>query len=460
MKSVMGLFLGLAALAPAVSFATELTAEQILAKVSQTYCGLRSFRLVERQESQPAVSTSHLQTAQDLPAPFGTRPARCETDLAVSTPGKIRLVVSSGQAEILLVSDGRETWAYIPNLNEYVEATAAPLLQELWAHPIGFISDDLALYRSLTHQHGHAKLRGEEMLSLGGQELRCYVVEVPDPVGSRRLWVDEERFIVLQDEWISPPGSGPDFAHPNRSYFVGWGTWTSRLTKANLGPISSDVFQFVVPSGARQVESFSPPAGPVKYAEEMLEGRLTGSEMGPVAQKTEEPLLGSKAHDFTARGLDGRNVRLEELRGKIVVLDFWASWCKPCQEELEAIQKLHGELASRRVVFLGIDDESSETVQEFVKAHRYTFPILSDWKQTADELYRLRWVPPGGGFGGYPLPMVQDSKQTLHELYGVRWVPTTVVIDRKGKIAAHYVGGSSEAQLRQALKSAGLNTTP
>jgi outer membrane lipoprotein-sorting protein len=173
MKSVMGLLLGLAALVPAVSFATDSTAEQILAKVSQTYCGLRSFRFVEQQESQPAVSTSHIQTAQDLPAPFGTRPARCETDLAVSTPGRMRLAVSSGQAEILLFSDGRETWAYIPNLNEYVEATAAPLLQELWAHPIGFISDNLALYRSLTHEHGHAKLRGEETLSLAGQKVQC-----------------------------------------------------------------------------------------------------------------------------------------------------------------------------------------------------------------------------------------------------------------------------------------------
>ena len=123
-------------------------------------------------------------------------------------------------------------------------------------------------------------------------------------------------------------------------------------------------------------------------------------------------------------------MRLLGFHGKIVVLDFWASWCEPCQQELAAIEKLHEELASKGVVFLGIDDESWETVQNFVKAHGYTFPML------------------------------RDSKQTGHQLYGVRCVPTTVVIDRKGKIAAHYVGARGEAQLRRALKSAGLKTTP
>ena len=112
-----------------------------------------------------------------------------------------------------------------------------------------------------------------------------------------------------------------------------------------------------------------------------------------------------------------------------MVLDFCASWCLPCQEQLAAIQKLHDELASKGVVFLGIDDESSEAVEDFVKTHGYTFPMLL------------------------------DSKQTAHQLYDVRLVPTTVVIDRKGKIAAHYVGAAGEEQLRRALKSVGLSTT-
>jgi len=446
MKRKMGVLLGLVALVPAVSFATGPTAEEVLERVSQTYCGLSSFRFIEQQESQPAGSMSGMIGPNDLPAPFGGRAARCETDLAVSTPGKIRLVVSSEQAKIQLVSDGRKTWAYIPDLNEYLEADAAPLLQELWANPLDLISDDLARYRSLSHEAGPAKLRGEESLSLAGRKTRCYVVEVPSIVvlqryasgamgamavvdlpsrsGWRRLWVDEQRFIVLRDEWTSGAGAGPDLPDQRDAFFWQADFVRSRLTGADLRPMPDDLFQFDAPSGTRRVDSFSAPAWPVQVAEAGLEARLIG---GP--QNEDHLLRNWRAPNFTAGSPGGENVRLDRLHGKIVVLDFWASWCQPCQEQLAVVQKLHDELASKGVVFLGIDDESSQTVNDFVKAHGYTFPTLLDPKLTVDGLY------------------------------GVRLVPTTVVIDRKGKIAAHYVGAGGEAQLRTALKAAGLKTT-
>jgi peroxiredoxin len=324
-----------------------------------------------------------------------------------------------------------------------METAGAPLLEELRTPPINLISDDLARNRSLTHEAERAKLRGEETLSPGGHNVRCYVVDVPPRAGgSHRLWVDEQRYIVLQDEWISPPGSQPDVVGPYRSYLVDSGDWISQLTEADLGPISNDVFQFVVPSGA--ADSFSVPSGFAQALETALACLLLGSTMEEYVQGPEWPLhvwddpvlrtqyrlQGTKARDFTLGTLGGENVRLEASRGKIVVLDFWASWCEPCQGELAALQKLHDELGSQGVVFLGIDEESSQTIEDYVKAHGCTFPMLL------------------------------DPEQTVHQLYGVRCVPTTVVIDRKGKIAAHYVGARGEAQLRRALKSAGLKTTP
>ena len=279
MKSVMGLLLGLAALVPAVSFAADPTAEQIVAKVSQTYSGLTSFRFVEHRESRKPIVPNTCTTAP--PGPFGDRPANYETDLTVSAPGKVRLIVSSwdgeGRGEVWLFSDGKNTWAYIPILNEYAEAAAAPLLQELWRHPINLITDDLARYRSLSQEARHAKLRGEESLSLGGQEVPCYVVGVPCPIGSRALWVDEQRYIVLRDEWFSPwdSGGGPDAESTVIPY---WGVWGSRLTKADLGPISDNAFRFAVPSGARRVDLFSA-AEPCKFRAELVACLLIGSEV-------------------------------------------------------------------------------------------------------------------------------------------------------------------------------------
>ncbi len=441
MKSTMGMLLGLAMLVPAVSFAADLTAEQIVTKVSQTYSGLRSFRFVEehvcRTPTDPALG------GYSPPGPLGDRPARFETDLAVSTPGRIRLDVSSGEGEVLLVSDGLKTWTYIPDRSARMDFRGAPLLQELWANPIRFISDDLALYMSLSHEAGRAKLRGEETLSLGGQNVRCYVVHVPAPSGSRTLWVDEQRFLVLRDDWLSAPGS-IDLSNPNRAGFVYAGDWTSRLEKADLGPMSDDTFQLAIPGSAPRGSTAT---GGFQFREISLPAILVGLEMEQGANQVQfgstfsemqrggdipgavYSLLGTKARDFTLGGVEGENVRLDGLRGKIVVLDFWASWCQPCQEELAAIQKLHEELASKGVVFLGIDEESPETVKTFAQA------------------------------GGYTFPMLLDSKQTVHGLYGVRLAPTTVVIDRKGKITAHLIGAASEAQLRQALTAAGLDTT-
>ena len=149
MKSVMGLLLALAALVPAVSFAADLTAKQIVAKVSQTYCGLTSFRLVERQGSNAPMSTQYTHRTF-----LAARHQHYEMDLAASIPGKIRLVVKSQEGEIWLVSDGRKTLGCIPNLNEYTETVAAPLLEELWTHRINFIGDDFARYRSLAHEAG------------------------------------------------------------------------------------------------------------------------------------------------------------------------------------------------------------------------------------------------------------------------------------------------------------------
>jgi len=138
-------------------------------------------------------------------------------------------------------------------------------------------------------------------------------------------------------------------------------------------------------------------------------------------------LAGTEASDFTLKDLDGKEVALKELRGTVVLLDFWASWCGPCRMELPHIEKLHREFKDKGLVVLGVNNEPPETARAFVKKKEYTFPTLV------------------------------DADRGVANRYQVTGIPAVFVIDKDGKIVAHYVGLRSEADLRAALRRAGLS---
>jgi peroxiredoxin/outer membrane lipoprotein-sorting protein len=389
------ILLGLAALSPAISFATDPTAAQILKRVSETYQGLKTFSFVAEQ-------------------------GLIKTRVAESRPGKVRLT----NDRYTLVSNGAVTWVYLPNRTggEYTQVDAAPLLEETWrVSPLGFSGWFYLRSYNRVPADG-AKVEGEKILRVKGRLIHCYVVRLPVSCsrgllswvgGTEDLWVSKSRFIVRgtvaaelrsATTWGCPPVSVIPLT----------------LKSVDRGPVPEDDFRFDPPPGARRVSQLTDNEGGYLWNGGLYDG--------PNAAPFPYPIF-ETATDFTLRGLDGKGFRLHDLRGTIAVLDFWASWCKPCLGELAAVQRLYDELASKGVVFLGIDDESPETIRAFVEANGYTFPMLL------------------------------DSGQAVHELYGVRWAPTTVVIDRKGKIAAQYIGAGGEAQLRQALKAAGLDTT-
>jgi peroxiredoxin len=117
---------------------------------------------------------------------------------------------------------------------------------------------------------------------------------------------------------------------------------------------------------------------------------------------------------------------LRALRGQVVLLNFWATWCGPCVRELPSIERLHREFKGRGLVALGLNAEEPAVAREFIKRGGYTFATLV------------------------------DEQRAMTRAYRVSAIPQTLIIDKDGKVAAHFIGLRSENDLRAALQIAGL----
>lgn len=140
------------------------------------------------------------------------------------------------------------------------------------------------------------------------------------------------------------------------------------------------------------------------------------------------PEEGHPAPDFVLKDLSGRDVRLSDFRGRPVIINFWATWCPPCREEMPRIQDFYRRFADR-VVVLGIDvGESRDQVKRFVEN------------------------------GGFSWTFLLDADAKVTERYAVFAIPTTFFLDGEGVIKAKYMGPLSDTQLLTFARLAGLQT--
>ncbi|MCK4417036.1 MAG: TlpA family protein disulfide reductase [Candidatus Latescibacteria bacterium] len=116
-----------------------------------------------------------------------------------------------------------------------------------------------------------------------------------------------------------------------------------------------------------------------------------------------------RAPDFSATDLEGKKVSLSDFRGKVVLLDFWATWCPPCREEIPELQKIFDEYKDKGLVIIGASSESSEKIRQFKQKMGISYPLL----KVATKVFSA---------------------------YQVRGIPTTYIIDKKGYIQHREVG--------------------
>jgi thiol-disulfide isomerase/thioredoxin len=101
------------------------------------------------------------------------------------------------------------------------------------------------------------------------------------------------------------------------------------------------------------------------------------------------------APNFSLASLEGRRVDLRHLKGKVVFLNFWATWCGPCKEEMPSMEALHQQYKDKDFVFLtiSVDYGGVNPVKEFIGKKRYTFPVLIDPKGETLDLFEVKGIP-------------------------------------------------------------------
>jgi peroxiredoxin len=111
--------------------------------------------------------------------------------------------------------------------------------------------------------------------------------------------------------------------------------------------------------------------------------------------KPESVAVGRPAPGFSIAGLDGRLVSLSDYRGKVVVVNVWATWCPPCVDEMPSLEKLYRELKDENFALLAvsIDSEGTAAVVPFMKKHGLTFTVLMDSQATVQNSYKITGVP-------------------------------------------------------------------
>jgi cytochrome c biogenesis protein CcmG, thiol:disulfide interchange protein DsbE len=138
------------------------------------------------------------------------------------------------------------------------------------------------------------------------------------------------------------------------------------------------------------------------------------------------PTVGSPVSDFTLPVLSGGSLNLSTLKGKPVIINFWATWCGPCKLEMPLLQQ-YAQKYSDRFALFGVDfQEEPDVVQAFVNSLGLTFPILL------------------------------DKTGIAADLYFVRNFPTTFFVDSDGVLRAQHVGQLSEEDLAGYLKTIGM----
>jgi peroxiredoxin len=171
-------------------------------------------------------------------------------------------------------------------------------------------------------------------------------------------------------------------------------------------------------------EAYSELAELVRY--EHVSATLNDPQYVAAATQLQSDDARREQANFTLADLNGKSWTLQELRGKVVLVNFWATWCPPCRSEMPDLNALYEEFKDRGFVVLAISDEDAGKVRPFIAQYHFVYPVLLD----------------------------PDRK--IHKAYGIEGIPKSFVYDREGKLVAQSIDMRTRRQFLQMLSQAGL----
>lgn len=359
-----------------------------------------------------ALSSYHVESVMDVRQVTGDNPEQtlqAPLIMAGDRSGRVRLEVRHAQAGALVVSDGRMLSTYMAQLQQYTQKPA-PAHSDSATVPVPPQGSPLQRYFTLPEGIRSAAVEGTATVVIDGQGRDCWLVRcdmTPEQAlaadsAARAisfLWLDRERGLVLRDSsviTVHDPASGTAQV-------------TTRLLQithqAVDTPPPDSVFVFTPPEGAKLVTSFGPPQ----------------------STALSEEFTGKPAPAFTLTGVKGSTISLARYKGKVVLLDFWATWCRPCRIEMPLVQKLYDEFKAKGLVVFGVNlMEEPAQVKRFLAENGIGFPVLLD----------------------------RDGK--VAGRYKAEGIPTLVIIGKDGNVSSYFTGLREEDVLREALAKAGM----
>ncbi len=271
--------------------------------------------------------------------------------------GKFRVLYRTGPTRALMLYDGETLWNYMEANKTYLKQRLPR--EEVEKNWLLFLPPAVAfspICKKSFNSESFLKSLGKSTMGKAVLNKKSvFVITFVDKEDNTqiKLTVDAKEYRILQIGIVVPSEeNGKEVTFKIKSF------------QSNVS-FPQDAFAFTPPPDAKE---FTPPQG----------GETMEEQMAP---------------DFSLKALDGKEYTLSALKGKVVLLDFWATWCPPCREEIPIIEKLHREFKDKGLVVLGINDEDRATVEEFVKEKKITFPILMDREGKVAQSYKVEAIP-------------------------------------------------------------------